>query len=44
MTHNYYLITPPLQVPLKIPQKFSWRRGPDMLGEEMMALAVIINA
>ena len=30
MTHNYYLITPPLQVPLKIPQKFSWRRGPDM--------------
>ena len=30
MTHNYYLITPPLQVPLKLPLKLSWRRGPDM--------------
>ena len=30
MTLNYYLITPPLQVPLKLPLKFSWRRGPDM--------------
>ena len=30
MTHNYYLITPPLQVPLKLPLKFSLRRGPDM--------------
>ena len=30
MTHNYYLITPPLQVPLKLPLKLSWRRGHDM--------------
>ena len=30
MTHNYYLITPPLQVPLKLPLKLSWRRCPDM--------------
>ena len=30
MTHNYYLITPPLQVPLKLPLKLSWRRGPDI--------------
>ena len=30
MTLNYYLITPPLQVPLKLPLKLSWRRGPDM--------------
>ena len=30
MTHNYYLITPPLQVPLKLPLKLSWRRGPNM--------------
>ena len=30
MTHNYYLITPPLQVPLKLPLKLSWRHGPDM--------------
>ena len=30
MTHNYYLITPPLQVPLKLPLKLSWRCGPDM--------------
>ena len=29
MTRNYYLITPPLQVPLKLPLKLSWRRGPD---------------
>ena len=30
MTLNYYLITPPLQVPLKLPLKLNWRRGPDM--------------
>ena len=30
MTHNYYLITPPLKVPLKLPLKLSWRCGPDM--------------
>ena len=30
MTHNYYLITPLLQVPLKLPLKLSWRCGPDM--------------
>ena len=30
MTHNYYLITPPLQVPLKLPLKLNWRCGPDI--------------
>ena len=43
MTHNYYLITPPLQVSLKLPLKLSWRRGPDMsfwMGDYVQSVVV----
>ena len=39
MTHNYYLITPPLQVPLKL---LSWRHSPDMPFEMSEAVQSVV--
>ena len=44
MTHNYYLITPPLQVPLKLPLKLSWRRGSVMpIGMSYYVQSVVVE-